>query len=130
MKDRYESTDEARECFKSKGLTYNDINEADIQMLYFILNRNIKKSVKNGETSVETMHMSKKVVVNKKRNGAITSAFLFVNSHYFTQRECVSFNKDGFIGFCGWADDTNTAPITASFIEWCDLMSKEVDGDD
>lgn len=35
-------------------------------------------------------------------------------------RECISFNYNGFIGFCGWADGGNTAPIVAAFKEWCD----------
>lgn len=37
-------------------------------------------------------------------------------------------NQDEFIGFCGWADDNNTKPITDGFIEWCDYLKlKRVD---
>lgn len=39
-------------------------------------------------------------------------------SFYFTGREVVSFNRDGFIGFAGWADDKHIQPILDGFIEW------------
>lgn len=42
------------------------------------------------------------------------------------RRECISFNADGWIGFAGWADQGNTNPILRAFIEWCDVLAKEV----
>ena len=59
----------------------------------------------------------------------IKEAYLFVNSYYFTQREAISFNKDGFIGFAGWAGDSNVKPICEAFLEWCDYMEGCSDGD-
>lgn len=122
MKDGM-TTEEARAYFADR-LTYSDINEADIQALYMILNRNVKRAAKAREMSTDTMHMSRKLTIKKRRNGCIDAAFLYINSHYFTQRECISFNADGFIGFCGWADDQNTKPIVDSFAEWCDLTKR------
>jgi hypothetical protein len=37
---------------------------------------------------------------------------------YFDNREAVSFNKDGFIGFAGWADDRNVQPVSEGFAKW------------
>ena len=37
---------------------------------------------------------------------------------YFEDREAVSFNTDGFIGFAGWADDKNIQPVLAGFEAW------------
>lgn len=114
--------EEAREYFKNAGLTYKDISEGDILSLIMLLNREIKKSNKMGETSVNTITLSKRIDLKKKSNGTIISCFLYVNSHYFERRECISFNADGFIGFCGWADVGNSNPILRAFREWVDVL--------
>lgn len=120
-------SENAREHFKTNGLTYVDINEGDICTLVMLLNKHIKQACKNHQMSVDTMRMSQKIKSKFTANGKLTECYLFINSHYFTQRECISFNKDGFIGFCGWADEANTKPITAAFIEWCDSLIVEED---
>ncbi|MBR0425854.1 MAG: hypothetical protein IJK01_07020 [Clostridia bacterium] len=118
------STQEARDYFARKGLTYDDITEGDILVLIMLLNKHIKKSNKENETSVSTMRLSEKVDMKKKSNGTIITCFLYMNSHYFTMRECISFNRDGFIGFAGWADQGNTNPILRAFLEWCDYLAE------
>ncbi len=117
-------TDEAREYFKSKGLSYSDITEGDICTLTMLLNKHIKRACKNGDMSVNSMRMSQKIKSKFTSRGGLVECYLFINSHYFTQRECISFNKDGFIGFCGWAGGKNPAPIIAAFIEWCDSLER------
>ena len=130
MKDRITafpavcSNDEAREHFKNRGLTYNDITDGDILTLVIMLNEEIKKANRSGETSVNTMSLSRKIKSKHRTNGTVTECYLFMNSHYFTQRECISFNKDGFIGFAGWADDANLNPIKRAFLRWCDVLAK------
>lgn len=118
------STQEARDYFARKRLTYDDITEGDILVLIMLLNKHIKKSNKENETSVSTMRLSEKVDMKKKSNGTIITCFLYMNSHYFTMRECISFNRDGFIGFAGWADQGNTNPILRAFLEWCDYLAE------
>jgi len=117
------TNDEARQYFTDKGLTYADITEGDILVLIGNLNKELKKSNKAGETSVDTMHLSKKVAMKKNRDGSIINCYLYMNSHYFTQREAISFNTDGFIGFAGWADQGNTNPILRAFLSWCDYLA-------
>lgn len=114
---------EARQYFRDKGLSYHDITEGDILSLLMLLNREIKKSNKAGETSVSTMHMSSKINMKKRTNGTIIKCFLYVNSHYFIRREAISFNEDGFIGFAGWADQGNTNPLLRAFLRWCDDLA-------
>ena len=115
---------EARQYFKDKGFTYKDITSGDICVLTMILNKHLKKACKEHKMSVDTMRMSEKIKSKYKSSGCLSECYLYLNSHYFTRRECISFNYDGFIGFCGWADGSNTAPIVAAFIEWCDSLSK------
>lgn len=118
------TTEEARQYFRDKGLSYADITEGDILSLLMLLNREIKKSNKAGETSVNTMHMSSKIAMKKRTNGTIIKCFLYINSHYFTRREAISFNEDGFIGFAGWADQGNTNPLLRAFLQWCDDLAE------
>ena len=118
------TSDEVRAYFKDCGLTYDDITEGDILTLLILLNREIKVSNKVGETSVNTMRMSEKIDKTCNTNGSIKSCFLYMNSHYFTERECISFNPDGFIGIAGWADFGNSNPIKRAFIKWCDELKK------
>lgn len=119
------TNDEAREYFTKAGLTYSDITEGEILALIMLLNTELKKSNKVGETSVKTMRLSNKVDIKHKSNGSITSCFLYLNSHYFTRREAISFNENGFIGFAGWADDGNLNPIKRAFLKWVDMLKKE-----
>lgn len=88
-----------------------------------LLNKHLKIANKENETSMGTMYLSKKMCIKKKTNGSILECYLYVNSHYFTQRECISFNRDGFIGFAGWADQGNTNPILRAFLKWCDMVA-------
>ena len=118
--------EEAREYFKNKGLGYGDVTEGDIQVLLMMLNNELKKSNASGETSVSTIHLSQKVDMKKKSNGTIKSCFTYLNSHYFTRRECISFNEDGFIGFAGWADIGNKNPLMRAFLAWCDYLAVKV----
>jgi hypothetical protein len=39
-------------------------------------------------------------------------------SHYFEEREAVTLNPDGFVGFAGWADEEHVQPILLGFTEW------------
>lgn len=119
--------DEARQYFKDKGLSYEKITEGDILTLVMLLNKHLKIANKENETSMGTMYLSKKVDMKRKTNGSLLQCYLYVNSHYFERRECISFNVDGFIGFAGWADPGNTNPILRAFLEWCDMVSEGVE---
>ena len=123
MKDK-SGREEARRYFKDKGLSYNDITEGDICVLTMLLNKHVKKANKDGKMSTTSMRMSEKIKVKCDTQGRIKECYLYINSHYFTRRECISFNPNGFIGFGGWADDWNVAPMISAFIEWCDTIAE------
>lgn len=118
------TNDYARQYFKNCGLTYNDVTEGDIIILVSLLNKAYKKANKEHLTSV-TMSLSKKIDFVNTPKLTMKKCFLYVNGTYFTRRECISFNEDGFIGFCGWADTGNTRPVLEAFIKWCDLIKDE-----
>lgn len=105
-------------------MSYDSINEGDILTLVMMCQQELKKSNKAGETSVSTMRLSEKIDMKRKSNGAIVSCFLYMNSHYFTRREAISFNRDGFIGFAGWADQGNVNPLLRAFLRWCNYLTE------
>lgn len=111
------TNNEARAYFAGKGLTYADVTEGDILALVMLLNKHIKKANADCETSMGSMYLSRRIDLKRKTNGTLISCFLYVNSHYFERRECISFNADGWIGFAGWADQGNTNPILRAFID-------------
>ena len=71
------TNNEARAYFTEKGLTYDDITDGQILALVLLLNEEIKRSNKTGETSVSTMSLSRVVKSKHKSNGSITECYLF-----------------------------------------------------
>lgn len=119
------TNDHARSYFREKGLSYDNINDGDILVLVMMCQQELKKSCKAGETSTSTMRLSEKIDMKRKTNGAIVSCFLYMNSHYFTRREAISFNENGFIGFAGWADQGDVNPLLRAFLHWCDYLAED-----
>lgn len=121
--------DEARAYFKEKGLTYGDISRTDLSYLCALLDLHFAKERKEREKSgyytfwVRT-NPAKDYKGTWTESGAMVCAFLTGKGEYFTAREVVSFNRDGFIGFCGDASDRNAQPVLAAFVEWCDAMAE------
>lgn len=123
------TNDHCRAVFADSGLTYKDITSGDILTLVMLLNREIKKSNKAGETSVNTMRLHDRIKAKYNEDGSLVHCFLTMDSHYFKERECISFNRDGFIGFAGWADDGNSNPIRRAFLAWVDELKKQKAGE-
>ncbi|MDN0064849.1 hypothetical protein [Collinsella ihumii] len=117
--------DGARELFASK-LSYEQITTNDIRALEGFLAIEYAQHERNGE------HMEMHPCYRKKYQPQINladggrgirSAFLRVSGFYFSGREAISFNEDGFIGIAGWADDTNVKPFLRAFHKWvCEWM--------
>jgi hypothetical protein len=50
------------------------------------------------------------------------------SAYYFEDRQAVTFEDGGFVGFAGWADDTNVQPILSAFVSWVDDLQKPQEG--
>lgn len=59
-----------------------------------------------------------------KMNPMDDEKFMTCQASYFSCREAVSFNPDGFIGMAGWASSSNVAPIREAVIEWADSIGR------
>lgn len=121
--------DIARQHFSALGLTYEDINMNSIYQLCKILNKHIISCDRDMLVMINEPVLkgkNKNIILNK--NNTIEFAEIKIRGTYFADREAVTFNTDGFIGFCGWADDINTQIITDGFIEWCnDLAGRKIE---
>lgn len=115
------STDEARGFFAAAGLSYEQITENDIRALDGYLAIEYAQHVRDGGgVNMHTCYRKKyqpEVRLSKERPG-IEAAFIRVSSDYFSGREAISFNEDGFIGFAGWASGTTIKPFIKAFYRW------------
>jgi len=110
-----------RDYFKDCGLTYAaDVTQEKVTLLHSFLTQELFSST-NFDGSYR---MNSKIEYKTRRNKARDFIFagLTCNAFYFTGREAVSFNSDGFIGFCGWSDSINNQPILNGFKKWVDYL--------
>lgn len=117
----------ARNYFKECNLTYDDIGMNEIYKLIQILNRRIEQA----DSCMLMMNEPK--LKGRYRNiilkdDKIKFAELKVKGTYFNDREAITFNDDGYIGFCGWADGCNLTPFVMGFKEWCDYLKNKKPG--
>ena len=128
--------DEARDYFKP--LTYNDLTKKNFNKLVAILeehlgkwNRQVLDERNNNINSSKyymNIHKHKKygkypgTRYNPERKDGLLTAFIYVKCDDYSVREAISFNSDGWIGFAGWADNTNVQPFINAFMEWVNLL--------
>jgi hypothetical protein len=108
--------DEARKAFALSGLTYAVVTRPNIETLRKMIDAEMKMAA-----LMDGTYRMRKICRLRMYPLGI-GAELRCKSHYFDNREAVSFNHDGFIGFAGWADDNNIKPVLAGFVAWIDLM--------
>ena len=124
-----ETREEVRELFKEIGLSYSEIRMFDVDKLRGFLKMELEYFQNNGFTMKLCQLRKKDIVLDE--NGSLLKCFFrvkgiikgsnngaFKDIIHFTERECISFNQDGFIGFAGWADDKNARPFIDAFIRW------------
>jgi hypothetical protein len=106
---------EARDHWARSGLLVADITDTSLRALRNRIDAALRAS---GLLEDFRAHAAKKVTPHPiGAHARITCA-----SCYFVEREAVTINTDGFIGFAGWADDQNVQPILAAFCGWVDAL--------
>lgn len=117
------TNDKAREVFKESGLDYNDVYDF-LPVMVQAIQSNIDEHCEKHDSLPMTVCDGYYPVKYMRNTRNITSFFVYVDGSYFTRRECVSFNPDGFIGFAGWASSLNVAPILQGFVDAVELIKK------
>ena len=120
--------DSARQYFKDCGLTYQDITVWDLRRLELLLNQKFIEAALSGNEGRpiywKRVNDAKNYKGQYDDEGKMICAFLTAKGTYFNAREVISFNRDGFIGFCGDSDKINTKPVVTAFREWCDWLKE------
>jgi hypothetical protein len=97
------NNNEMREKLKNNNITTENVTTNQIAELVQILNKNLKDSgIYKGTAKADSKSLK----------------FITMNTSEWKNRECISFNNDGFIGIAGWASTKNTKPIYDSIIQW------------
>lgn len=113
--------DSVRLQYEKSKLNYSDFSSTD----FFKLRELVSKEL---DTFLD---LKMKVTKHKKRHltftndGAISHGGIRVKSDYFDDREAITFNREGFIGFAGWADSKNVQPFVKAFSKFINIMMQE-----
>lgn len=100
--------DHARELIEEAGITCHNVTKEQLTLLWHHLNKRMTKSGNYKGTYAMNDGVSK---------------FMTCHTEQWSNREAVSFNRDGFVGFAGWADSSNTRPILDAVGDWLGLRS-------
>lgn len=123
MEEMQVTRDAARAYFGDMG--YRMITKGTIRVLVDMLKEQIAAAKANLPEHVSIKGViSSKVIYNYDENNLLKECFIDVKGEYFEQREGISFNDGGFIGFAGWADHWNAYPILMAFVEWVDYLKE------
>ena len=115
-----EEKDNLRRLFKIKYPDVSKITQTDIHRLIYILDDELDKFYYQGDHLRMYMQPMNRYVANMIREKGIVykGLELHVLSHYFSNREAVTFTSDGNVYFCGWAGGCNHDPFINGFLRW------------
>mgnify|MGYP001605448619 CR=1 FL=1 len=95
---------EARKVWAASGLSYGALTEASVARLRKMIDAEMRASgLIRG-----TFRAGRARVWRSLRDDV---ADIRCKAFYFADRQAVTFERDGFVGFAGWADDQNVQPI-------------------
>ncbi len=108
----------AREFWQASGLTYSDLTAYNLRMLRGMVDRSMKRT--GFMQGSYRAHQRWKLKLDADRSWAD----LRCRSYYFNDRQAITFEPGGFIGFAGWSDEWNVQPILDGFIKWAAIISR------
>ncbi len=103
------TNDEARKLIADAGITRENITEEQLILLWVELDKKLQDSKNYNNTY--------------RMNARINTYYMTCRTHQWENREAISFNRDGFIGFAGWADSNNIRPILDGVESWLNKLS-------
>ena len=115
------NTDDVRMLWSQSGFTYQTLTAPKLEMLSGLLSQELSVFAMDGNMY---MTVAKKTIWWNK-DGSISSCEIIVDGPYFKDREGITFNRNGFIGFAGWASSNNVQPFIRAFVLWIEWL-KEV----
>lgn len=113
------TNDTARQLFNDSGLNYQKIGSLEIASLRSFIKEELRKFNNNGFK----MNLVPKMRSEFKDDGSVNLCEIRVKGNHFKSREAITFNRDGFIGFAGWADSRNVQPFLLAFRNWIESFN-------
>ncbi len=114
--------EQARAAYEGSGLAEKPLTFERLTSLRGFINKEMLAAA----LMERTCHMKHPAEMRMLRSD---TAELRCRSYYFEDREAVTFNSNGFVGFAGWADEKNVQPILRGFMAWieAELMAEAED---
>lgn len=107
---------DARAKWAASGLTYAALSPDALERLRYLLDAEMQ----SGEYLRGTFRANHKPKRLRCGSYDIRCTAWYFKGHH--ARQAVTFEPGGWIGFAGWADDTNIQPVIRAFMTWVDEM--------
>ena len=104
-----ENRDHARVLIASHGINHRTVTQNQLKLLHSCIDQRMQASGNYKGTY--------------RMTGGV-SHFMACCTDQWEFREAVSFNRDGFVGFAGWADNSNVRPILDGVEEWLHITRR------
>lgn len=114
------NTEQAREIWSNAGFDYSVLTVPKVEMLVGLLSMELSTFAMDG--GMEMSVADKIIWMDGDRT---VWCEISVSGPYFNNREAITFNRDGYIGFAGWASTVNLEPFIKAFVLWVEWL-KEV----
>lgn len=117
---------EARAYFTAKGLTYLDISGTDLELLKTLLDRHFSQARRERLAAGKPVYWQRVIGIRgeHRASGSMIWTNITAKGATFTTTNVVSFNRHGFIYFCGEASHDDIQPVLRAFVEWCDRLAE------
>ncbi len=101
--------DSVREVLAKAGIKTESVTNGELKRLRRIISKHLRRSgIYHGTARLARARKDLK--------------FICMKTEQWDSREAVSFNRDGFIGIAGWADDGNVKPLLNALVEWANTQ--------
>ena len=111
--------EEARKLFEDSKLSYKNIGSREIASLRSLISEEFKKM-----DTIINMKLIQGKPFKFNNDGSVINGSIRVEGKHFENREAITFNRGGFIGFSGWADAQNVKPFTSAFARWTNSIKQ------
>lgn len=110
--------DEAREAWAMSGLSHADLTPESMEALRKAINAEL-----SADRPIRGFCCRGKPTIRQRKDGTVGWADIRCSAYYFTDRQAVTFESHGFVGFAGWASDENVQPILRGFARWVETSA-------
>lgn len=117
--------DDARQLWTDSGFDYSVLTTRNLYKLARLIEENLNKYTEFNMWLNFYKKSCRPYRIYKHPNSYLFKVVFTVNGDYFVEREAITFNYDGFIGFAGWASDSNVVPFLEAFKSWVKWLREE-----